>query len=331
MNQIDLAKAFKIAWDSGKTEFPLLSSGSTGAPKTIVLHRQWMEWSAEQTAAYMMPRASDHLFICLPLNRVGGLMMLVRAWSWRLPYSVQEATANPLLNEGVQGSIVSLTPYQLHHVMSDEISLNRLLKFREVLIGGAEIPLSLENRIRQIDNGYTLFRQSYGMTETYSHIAVRNLNGPEWSESFKTFDDIRIALSESGCLIIYAPFCPEGLITNDRVKLVGDKKFVVIGRADHVINSGGVKLQIEELEKTIREIYGIQTAFVISSKSDEILGERVVLVTENLNDFSDINWQLMKDHVPYGVPKELIEIKKLPANEGAKYDRLLIKKMIAQY
>lgn len=326
MSQFDFAEHFLKSWDKGDEHFELKSSGSTGEPKTILLERKWMEWSAKQTAKFIQPQSSDKMLCCLPLNRVGGLMMLVRAKIWNIPIDLVPAGSNPLESYSGDANIVSFTPYQLYHVMMH--SESKLNSFREVLIGGSEMPLALESKLKSIETP-TTFRQSYGMTETYSHIALRILNGKNASDWFRTFDDVHIKTDDNHCAVIYAPFAGEGLITNDIVELKNEHELKVLGRKDFTINSGGVKIQIEALERRIMEIYNINSAFVISSKKDLLLGERVVLVTENTESFNGIDWQALKLEMPYGVPKEIIEIKKLPVNEGAKYDRMKIKAILA--
>lgn len=327
MNHLEIAEQFLKSWEKGDEHFELKSSGSTGDPKNIVLERKWMEWSAKQTAKFILPQSGDRMLCCLPLNRVGGLMMLVRSKVWNIPVDIVSPSANPLDQYNGNANILSLTPYQLHHVLNESSSL-LLNSYREVLIGGSELPLVLESKLKKL-NTNTIFRQSYGMTETYSHIALRTLNGNHFSDWFKTFEEVSILKDESNCAVIYAPFATNGLITNDIIELKNEHEIKVLGRKDFTINSGGVKIQIEALERRIMELYNIEAAFVISSKKDKLLGERVVLITENLNAFKNLDWQALKSEMAFAVPREIIEIKKLPVNEGAKYDRMKIKGLLA--
>lgn len=315
----ELASEFARDWKNGKTEFTIHTSGSTGMPKAIVLQKRWMQWSANQTAKYIQPKPDDKLFCCLPIDKVGGLMMLVRAMEWNIPVQVAEPAANPLL-KATDATIVSLTPMQLSYILDNEAALAHLLQFREVLLGGGELYYRIEEKIKTFTG--TIFRHSYGMTETYSHIALRTINGPEHSEWFTPFEEVRIDQDELGCAIIYTPFYQGGLHTNDVIEKNREGNFKVIGRKDFIINSGGIKLQPELIEQKIRERLKPSHGFIISSIKDPILGNKLVLLSEHENDFDLTDLQFLKDINPYAVPKLLIEIDQIPLNAGGKIDRL---------
>ena len=322
----DLAEAFFKSWNEGQTEFTIKSSGSTGEPRPIHLHRRWMKWSAAGTAGFLRPTPTDKILCCLPVDKVGGLMMLVRAAEWDIPVDVTEPTSNPLLMPG-DASILSLTPFQLYHIVLNPVSLNNLLKFREVLIGGGEISYMLEKTVVEFTTG-TVFRHSYGMTETYSHIALRTLNGPAASPWFKPLPEVRVTQDESGCAVIFTPFYEEGLATNDMIAMNADGSFRVLGRKDFIINSGGMKLQAEAIEHKIYAVSGTHEPFVISSRNDDALGQKLVLVCKNREEFDQMDFRFLLDISPYAIPKEIIEIEHMPLNEGGKTDRLRIRELI---
>ena len=323
---LEEATDFLSAWDRGETVFKIQSSGSTSEPKTIVLERKWMEWSAMQTAKFMHPQGHETLVCCLPLNKVGGLMVLVRAKVWGLKFIVEEATGNPL-KEFIDADIISVTPFQIQNILSTEESRKNIERFREVLIGGAEIPEGLELQLRSIDSKCQI-RQSYGMSETYSHVAVRNINGLDQSKWFAPLENIEIRKDSDGSAIIFSPFNPEGLHTNDLIELDELGRFKVLGRKDFVVNSGGVKLQIEAIEKAIHEKHPEISKFAISSIKDEKLGEKMVLVCEKKALIENYDLSFLKEINFYAVPKEIIEINSIPYNEGGKIDRMLIKRLI---
>ena len=320
------AIAFLKDWRAGKTEFTIHSSGSTGDPKPIILQREWMIWSAQATAQILQPKASDSLLCCLPTDKVGGLMMLVRSEVWQVPITVIEPSANPLLSD-VQGTIISLTPYQLHHVLKNESSTDRLLQFREVLIGGASINSELEMGIQEL--GYsTIFRHSYGMSETYSHIALRTINGTEASDYYTPLPNVRVERGLDHCAVIYTPYYPAGLQTNDLIESDDTGRFKIIGRADFMINTGGVKISTELLEKLISENLKTDNPFIISSIADPVLGEKIVLVCTNQEKFKFTDWVFLETYSPYAKPKEIIQIRDIPINKSGKVDRLLVKELI---
>ena len=115
------------------------------------------------------------------------------------------------------------------------------------------------------------------MTETLSHIALRRLNGTDASDWYTPFDNVRIRLSEEGTLIIHAPnVCAEELTTNDIAEINEEGKFRILGRKDNTNNSGGVKIQIEQVESRLKK--HINTPFLISARKDAKFGEIVVLI-----------------------------------------------------
>ncbi len=319
----EAAIAFLDQWRDQQSEFIIHSSGSTGEPKPFVLKREWMEWSAKVSGEIFKPTSTDRLFCCLPINKVGGLMMLVRSETWGIPVDVVEPSSNPLLTNNA-GTIISLTPYQLHHILSQPDSFERLYQYREVLIGGASLNPELELTLREFPQS-TVFRHSYGMTETYSHVALRTINGAEASDFYKPLKDVRIEQSIDHCAIVYTPYYPEGLHTNDIIELDEQGRFKIIGRADFIINTGGVKISAEQVENMISEHLKPSTLFVISSKPDTILGEQVVLVCTNRVKFREADWSFLDQYSHYAIPKEVYEINDMPINKSGKIDRLKVK------
>ena len=91
--------------------------------------------------------------------------------------------------------------------------------------------------------------------------------------------NINISKDERGCLVIKAPnLSDEVIVTNDVVEILTYKKFNWKGRIDNVINSGGVKLHPEEIEKKLGKI--IDFRFFITSIPDDSLGDKLVLFIE---------------------------------------------------
>jgi O-succinylbenzoic acid--CoA ligase len=161
----DIARDFIERWRNGQSQFDIYTSGSTGEPKKIILEKDKMRWSAANTASVIKPGVPDSLLCCLPCNKVGGLMMLVRSLEWGLQVETIEPVSNPFLEER-NTTIVSLTPFQLYHVLNNKASLNNLKKARVVIIGGGELSGHIEEMIAWNDLDKTQFYHSYGMTET---------------------------------------------------------------------------------------------------------------------------------------------------------------------
>lgn len=323
---VETADEFFNAWDNGAQQFTIRSSGSTGTPKTILLERKWMIWSALQTQKHLHIQSSDAIFCCLPIHKVGGLMMLCRSKVWGCKIQVATPSSNPLM-EAVNASIISLTPYQLFHVWKEPISKAHLLHFKVVLIGGGPIDPLLEKQIKQVPDTCRFFH-SYGMTETYSHIALRALNGPEYSAYYTSFDDVKITETADACALIQTPFYPDGLLSSDTIELLSNNQFKLIGRRDHVINSGGFKFAPEQIEQLIYSHLEIDYPICISAMYDEALGEKIVLVTEKGHEIPQTDWHFLDQISPYCYPKKMVKMAELPYNEGGKLDRPEIKKRV---
>lgn len=172
-----------------------------------------------------------------------------------------------------------MIPCQVYNTLRVPEERKRLEQTDILIIGGGAIDAALEQEIRQMPN--TVY-STYGMTETLSHVALRRLNGPEASPYYHPFSSVTLSLSPDNTLVIDAPLvCDERLVTNDVARLLPDGSFAIIGRKDNIINSGGIKIQIEEVEERLRPY--IMGDFAITSVPDEKLGEAVTLLTEVTN------------------------------------------------
>lgn len=317
----ELAEEFITKWQAGVSEFYITTSGSTGTPAQVLLNKKRMQWSAANTASVIHPVSSDRLLCCLPCSKIGGLMMVVRALEWQLAIEVIEPIANPFL-EKRNCTIVSLTPFQLYHVLSNEVSAAHLRTARIVIIGGGELSSMLEEMITDLHFSNTVFYHSYGMTETYSHIALRTINGENAAPFFTPFSDVKVLKDHNNCAVIQLPFSEQPLQTTDIIQLHNNKAFEVIGRSDFIINTGGVKLQPEQIEKAIATTLKPVNPFIISSEKDDILGNKLVLIAEKHFEYSIDDLQFLKMINPYAVPKVIRITDTLERNEGGKIKRI---------
>jgi O-succinylbenzoic acid--CoA ligase len=157
------------------------------------------------------------------------------------------------------------------------------------------------------------------MSETLTHIAIRAINGDDRSAFFTALKGFDIKITEDECLLISATHLPNApIITNDIIELIDPNHFLWLGRKDNVINTGGIKVYPETIEKKLDG--RIDHSFMISKLTDEKLGEKVVLVIEsdgNLN-LSDFDFSSL---TKYEKPKELRLVKQLPRNKNGKLVR----------
>jgi len=171
---------------------------------------------------------------------------------------------------------------------------------------------------------------TYGMTETLSHIALRKLNGPDASEWYTPFNEVEISLTPDNCLQIHAPQVnPDILTTNDIAELntANPRQFRILGRKDNIICSGGVKLQIEQIEEALRPL--INMPFAISKRPDPQYGEVPILVIEDIEDLDHIDHLESMENLPkYAYPKQIIKIDKIPLTETGKIARAKLAELI---
>jgi o-succinylbenzoate---CoA ligase len=324
------ANQFLEQWNSEEnTFFKVFSSGSTGTPKEIVLEKKWMIWSANQTIETLGLK-NEKILCCLSLQSVGGLMMLARAACLQCKVVVLEPSIQPLKNLPLEHdfTFVSLTPLQLHTILENKEEKEKLSLFKNVLIGGASLSLELEQRLQGFTNS---FWHSYGMSETYSHIALRKVNGANKQNSFYPFKEVGIYKEHDGSLTLRVPFFSNLLYTNDLIEHKEDNSFVITGRKDFVINSGGLKINPEELEQDIIRL-GIlsENTFAISSRPDKLLGQKLVLVHTIPKLENDLFFEKMRlNFKPAFIPKEIVYFNQLPYTHSGKISRNKMKELLS--
>lgn len=280
--------AFCQQWLGGQNTFTLYTSGSTGQPKAIVLTRAQMVTSAHWTGQALGLQPGDHALVCLAVDYIAGMMMLVRGFELGLHLTVVEPGPRPLASfpPETRFAFTAMVPLQVQETLQGAPHEQAIFDAMQgVLIGGAPVSLTLEEHLQQVN---APMYHTYGMTETVSHIALRRLNGPQRSDRFVPFYEVQLDLDARGCLTITAPVtCGVTLVTNDLVELLPDGSFRWLGRSDNVINSGGVKVHIEQVERALEAWLlqyqqGMYAArrFFVGPLEHPRLGQAVVAVIE---------------------------------------------------
>ncbi len=274
-----VAFAFCRDWMTGQETFTQQTSGSTGAPKLQILRRTQMEASAAATGAFFGTTTSGHLLCCLNPSYIAGKMMLVRAMVWDYPITLVEPSANPLLGLEEQFSFVALVPLQVEAGLAEDKSRKLLQSIPHVLIGGAALPHKTQQGI--VQQGIRAW-QSFGMTETVSHIALAKIG--EGDLVYQALPGVAIGINQEHCLWIQSPMSgPEKIETQDRIELRSKNTFTWLGRNDFVVNSGGIKLFPEQLERRIAPLLEEicpGCAYFLFGENDGRLGEQLVLYVE---------------------------------------------------
>lgn len=270
-------RAFLSEWHERSPFLEVQTSGSTGTPKRIRVRKEQMLNSARLTCDYLGLKKGDRALLCMPLRYIAGKMMVVRSLYAGLDLEVREPSGHPLAGGGdTPLRFAAMIPMQVYNTLRVPEERKRLERTDILIIGGGAIDAALEREIRKMPNRVY---STYGMTETLSHIALRRLNGPEASPYYHPFPSVTLSLSPDNTLVIDAPLVCDGrLVTNDVARLLPDGSFAILGRKDNIINSGGIKIQIEEVEERLRAGLGDESDFAITAVPDEKFGEALTLL-----------------------------------------------------
>lgn len=327
---------FLNEWNNSSDTVLVHTSGSTGKPKAMLVEKRRMEASARITCSFLGLKAGDTALLCLPLDYIAGKMMVVRALTCGLRLISVEPSGHPLtspnLPKGEELDFAAMVPLQVWNSLQVPKERERLMQIRHLIIGGGAVDDALAQALKDFPNHVW---STYGMTETLSHIALRRLNGPDRSDWYTPFDGVSISLNDEGCLVVDAPAVHDGpLVTNDIAELRrplpseragGDAvRFRILGRKDNVICSGGIKIQIEEVERLLRPC--VRVPYLITKAPDERLGEQVVMLTES-TDTEALRAVCRSVLPPYWRPRRILSVPHIPLTPTGKPARAEAEKL----
>ena len=344
---------FLSEWNNDSDRVLVHTSGSTGKPKPMMVEKKRMLNSARITCDFLGLKPGDSALLCMSLDYIAGKMVVVRSIERHLHLISVSPSGHPLKDinlkdangKDVNGEITfaAMVPMQVYNTLQVPEERERLTHIRHLIIGGGAIDASLEKELRSLPGNIAIW-STYGMTETLSHIALRRINGAEASEWYQPFDSVKISQTDEGCLVIDAPLvCAETLVTNDIVEIepyiynkVEKLRFRIKGRKDNVICSGGIKIQIEEVEALLKP--HLEKPFMIAKKKDEKFGEIAVLLTEDEDlkkveatirrllsgKSDDSNKSSESKSHKYWIPREYIHVEHLPLTETGKPKRSIL-------
>lgn len=312
---------FFMEWFDPEEYIEVMTSGSTGKPKIIKLSKKHIRASAQLTLDFFDLKHGDTALLCLPVKYIAGKMMIVRALTGRLNLFFTEPSLTPDLNKFQSMRFAAMVPLQVAGITDSGNGLLKLEKTDTLIIGGSFLDKSLEEKLKTAGNNIW---QTYGMTETLSHIALRRLNGPEASDWYSPMPGIELKKDKQGCLVITAPHIGvQDLVTNDLVAFDDKGFFKITGRLDNVIISGGVKLFPEEIEQKLSGL--VEKEFFMAGIPDEKLGEKLALFIEKdavEQSVENALWQQVKNSLSgYEVPKKIIFLKTFEHNNQGKIRR----------
>lgn len=309
---------FLKEWFSDSPCITVYTSGSTGTPKALIVRKEKMMQSACMTCEFLDLRKGDSALLCMNLRYIGAMMVVVRSLVAGLNLILRAPSGHPLADVYEPLRFAAMVPLQVYNTLQVSEEKERLHQTEILIIGGGAVEAALENEIQELRSAVY---STYGMTETLSHIALRRLNGPSASSHYQPFPSVQPSLSSEGTLVIKAPsVCDEVLVTNDVAQIYPDGTFTIQGRKDNIINSGGIKIQAEWVEKQLRAL--ITVPFVITSIPDVRLGEAVVLLMEQTDRIDQIKESIISLLPLYHNPQYIQTVDKIPLTGNGKIDRI---------
>ncbi len=320
---INKVREFIKDWYSESTHIETKTSGSTGTPKFISLKKEHMMIAARKTIDFLKLRENQNALLCLSPDTIAGKMMIVRSIVGKLNLIVSDLSSNPLDSINERIDFIAMVPLQLQKSL--ELNSDKTEAIQSILIGGGPVSFQLTEQLKK---KHVTVYHTFGMTETISHVALRKI-GYEEQPHFRALDGISFSVFNNKLEIQYPEVGLNHLLTNDLVELIDPFTFRWLGRADFVINTGGVKVYPEAIEHVLSA--HIHTPFFVSSLPDEKLGQRVVLIVE-----SDVPIYIRKDEMKimlstYAVPKEIIYLPRFIRTKSNKIDRFNTSQLIDEH
>ena len=336
---------FISEWNDDAQTIHVQTSGSTGAPKKMNVRKDRMIESAKMTCDFLGLQPGDTALLCMNLDYIGAKMMVVRSLVRQLRLIQVAPSGHPLAMVDVPITFAAMVPLQVYNSLQVPEEREKLRQIKHLIIGGGAVDDVLAAQLHDFPHAVW---STYGMTETLSHIALRRLNGLESSSWYTPLQGIKVSTNADECLVIDAPkLCDSPIVTNDMAEIreisTSDEQnalaFRIIGRRDNVINSGGVKIQMEELERLMRPF--LTMPYMVTKRKSEKFGEIVVLMVEKEGDDEGATFEekselpilqaihkLLHRALPrYWEPRLYLSVDRIPMTETGKPNRALAQQM----
>ncbi len=292
-------------------EFEIETSGTTGTPKIILVTKLQMQLSATATLSYFNLKPGMTTMLCLSSNFIAAKMMIVRAIIGRLKITFIEPTLTPSKFITNEIDFLPLIPAQAKELLAG----GKRDFVKKLLIGGGEVDRLIENLL--IDSNIKVY-ESFAMTETLSHFAIKRIH-PNKQEYFSTLPGFKITINEKKELVlINNEFLDETITTKDIIEIYDETHFKWLGRSDNLINSGGLKISPEEIEKKLKKRLPNKN-FIVAGAPSNKFGQEVILIIEGSN--VDIDNVIFNNLERYSVPKKIYFFPKFPRTQSGKIQR----------
>ena len=308
---INSVTSFITAWNDETPYFEVKTSGSTGVPKIIKIQKKHARASARMTGDYLQLKAGQRALLCLSPDTIAGKMMIVRSLEFDLHLHIVSPSSNPFKNVAFSVDFAAMVPLQLENAI--RLSSHAFGSAQQIIVGGGPISPELEKQAALLPSQ---IYHSFGMTETISHFALRSISSKD--TRFVALPGVEVS-SVNGQLKVTARHLGVlELVTNDCITLQNERAFTWLGRTDFVINSGGVKIHPEEIEKLLSNL--IHAPFFIIGIPNTSLGEKVILCIES--DPYPIQKEMLLDILPkYHMPKSIYFFSSFQRTKSNKINR----------
>jgi o-succinylbenzoate---CoA ligase len=261
-----------------RTALVIGTSGSTGVPKGALLSSEALTASAEATHRRL--GGPGGWLLAMSVRYIGGLQVLIRSMLAGVEPVMADLTGGFRPDEFAKAAFAALAvpgrhytalvPTQLIRLIADGgAGLEALCEFDAVVLGGAAAPESLRQKAREA--GVTAV-PAYGMSETASGCVYDGV--PLDVAEVRLTEgriDIRGSMLADGYRLFDgdSPFVDGWFHTSDLGRWLPDGRLEVVGRADDVINTGGVKVAPSLVERALTGMDGVTDACVVGVPDPE--------------------------------------------------------------
>lgn len=286
------------------------TSGSTGAPRGVVLTMAAVEAAARASSRRLAVTPDDHWLACLPLAHIGGLSVVTRSLITDTPLTVLDGFDADAVN-AASATLVSLVAAALDRVDTSH--------FRVILLGGGPAPA------QRPANAVT----TYGMTESAGGVVYDG----------EPLDGVELRVDDAGEIHIRAPMLlrcyrtaagdldpdlDDGWFATGDIGSIDHRgRLQVAGRAAEVINSGGEKVWPRTVEAVLMTYPGILDV-AVAGRADPRWGQSVVafVVTGGESPTLDEVRSHVKEHLPaWCAPRHLVIVESIPRTNLGKIER----------
>ncbi len=283
------------------------TSGSTGAPKGVVLTHDAVGASAAATSARLAVTCDDHWLACLPLAHVGGLSVVTRAL-----YAGTRLTVLP----GFDPSAVESAGATLVSLVATALARIDATRFRAIVLGGSRPPAD------RPPNAVT----TYGMTETSSGVVYDGV----------PLDGVEVTIADDGEIRLRGPMLTRGyrdgstpidadgwLATGDLGRWLDDGRLHVDGRRGDLIISGGENIWPEAVEAALSDHPAVADVMVRGVDDPEWgqVAEAVIVPSGAPPTLGALRDHVKSNHPAFMAPKRLVIVDALPRTALGKLRR----------